>query len=200
MERPLADRSYSPLEAPSGPDIYFQRWLCSLARHERTLKIQLKRHMIAAHHTESVHTALLKKKIAKQARTRRRIVMLSRKLRTDQGLHPLSSLHIMRVCSQPPSHVLSPRARTDLAQSTGMLLTLISGHILCLNNLLARFYVRQLCSENARSWSFMRTDNLGTPNKAPWFLNSTKEKTDSLCMSGSLCLWLFRCYVQFIFL
>ncbi|WOH08103.1 hypothetical protein DCAR_0727540 [Daucus carota subsp. sativus] len=119
MERPLADRSYSPLEAPSGPDIYFQRWLCSLARHERTLKIQLKRHMIAAHHTESVHTALLKKKIAKQARTRRRIVMLSRKLRTDQGLHPLSSLHIMRVCSQPPSHVLSPRARTDLAQSTG---------------------------------------------------------------------------------
>ncbi|XP_074337453.1 uncharacterized protein LOC141674642 [Apium graveolens] len=112
-----ANKDNCPLGAVSRQNTCFQQWLCSLARHERTLKIRLKRQMIASCNNESIYSHMIRRKIAKQARMRRKVVIVSRKLRTDQGLHPFSALHIMRVCSQPPSQTLAYGPRTDLATS-----------------------------------------------------------------------------------
>ncbi|KAL8119670.1 hypothetical protein AgCh_016964 [Apium graveolens] len=102
---------------PNKDSTSFQGWLFSLARYERTLRIRLKRHMITHNRSESFHATFIKNKIAKQARLMRKIVILSRKLRTDQGLHPLSALHIMRVCSQWPSQILFPHPAPKLTPS-----------------------------------------------------------------------------------
>lgn len=125
MERFLpTDNNYCTLGAVSMRYTSFQRWLSALARRERTLKIRLKRRITAADcNTGDIHVTLLKKHIAAHARTRRKIAILSRRLRTDQGLHPFSAVHIMRVCSQTPAGV-----NIRLPPSNGIHTAFISRH------------------------------------------------------------------------
>lgn len=118
------NNNYGPLGSVYVQDTCFQRWVSSLARHERILKIRHKRHMLADPHNRSVHTTLLRKRIAKQARIRRKVVILSRKHQTSQGLHYLTALRIMQVCSQLLSQVEISQHRTDLAPLNGIVLTL----------------------------------------------------------------------------
>ncbi|XP_074377792.1 uncharacterized protein LOC141719320 [Apium graveolens] len=114
------NKDYQPLGALCLQNSSFHRSLSSIVRHERTLKIRLKRQMAANSPGGSIHTAFLKKMIAKQARMRRKIVILSRKLQTNQGLPYFSAMQIMHMCSQHPSQLLLLRHCIKLVPSNGL--------------------------------------------------------------------------------
>ncbi|KAL8099598.1 hypothetical protein AgCh_032018 [Apium graveolens] len=95
----------------------FWRWLSSIARHQRCLKIRLRRQLIADSHSQKIHTTLLKRSISKQARIRRNILILNRKVHTDQGLHYFSAMQIIQMCSQHTSQLLVSHHGNELAPS-----------------------------------------------------------------------------------
>lgn len=118
----LANKDYYHSGALSIQKTYLRRYLSSLARHQRTLKIRLKRQIAEpSSHKKSLLSSLLTKKIAKHARIKRKIIMLGKRIHNDnQDPLPYRALQLLRLYTERPAHMVNLQRVTELASFNGM--------------------------------------------------------------------------------
>ncbi|KAK1352679.1 ATP-dependent DNA helicase [Heracleum sosnowskyi] len=95
-----------------------QRYLSAVARHHRALKIRLKRQIAgSSNHNKSNLSTLLTKKIAKDARNKRKIIMLDKRIqKNNQDPQPYRALHhLMRLYSRKPTQTVNLQRAIELA-------------------------------------------------------------------------------------
>ncbi|KAK1399075.1 hypothetical protein POM88_008938 [Heracleum sosnowskyi] len=114
--RPGNKDFYHP-EALSMENTCLQRYLSAVARHHRALKIRLKRQIAgSSSHNKSNLSSLLTKKIAKDARIKRKIIMLGKRIqKNNQDPQPYRTLHLMRLYSQKPTESVNLQRAIEVA-------------------------------------------------------------------------------------
>ncbi|KAK1389588.1 hypothetical protein POM88_017766 [Heracleum sosnowskyi] len=114
--RPGTKDFYHP-EALSMENTCLQRYLSAVARHHRALKIRLKRQIAgSSSHNKSNLSSLLTKKIAKDARIKRKIIMLGKRIQNNnQDPQPYRTLHLMRLYSQKPTQSMNLQRAIEVA-------------------------------------------------------------------------------------
>ncbi|KAK1401603.1 hypothetical protein POM88_001208 [Heracleum sosnowskyi] len=105
------------LGALSMQNTCLKRYLSAVARHHRALKICLKCQITgSSSHNKSNLSSLLTKKIAKDARIKRKIIMLGKRIqKNNQDPQPYRALHLMRLYSQKPTQIVNLQRAIELA-------------------------------------------------------------------------------------
>ncbi|KAK1349778.1 hypothetical protein POM88_054785 [Heracleum sosnowskyi] len=94
-----------------------QRYLSAVARHHRALKIRLKRQIAgSSSHNKSNLSTLLTKKIAKDARIKRKIIMLGKRIQNNnQDPQPYRALQLIQLYSRKPAQTVNLQRAIELA-------------------------------------------------------------------------------------